>query len=45
MKTFIDLIIDAFAFITNPDARKVSEFKFPSGNYMSVRDAKKRKLL
>ena len=42
---FIELLIDAWAFLTNSEARKVSEFKYPSGQPMSIRVAKKKGLI
>ncbi len=45
MNTILSLFEDALAFVTNPDARKVSQFKYPSGQPMSVREAKKQGLL
>lgn len=38
---FVEMFIDFWAFIVDPDAREVSDFKYPNGNAMSVRCAKK----
>lgn len=38
---FNEIIIDAWAFLVDRDARKLSPFKYPSGAGMSVRMAKK----
>jgi len=39
-KGLADMIKDAVAFMRDPEARIVSEYKYPNGNAMSVRDAK-----
>lgn len=39
---FVSMFTDALAFVFDADARRISPFKYPSGNPMSVRDAKKR---
>ena len=44
MKIIKEIFTDAYAFLTNPDARKLSRHKYPNGNGMSVREAKKRGL-
>lgn len=40
-----ELFTDAWAYLTNPDARKLSPFKYPSGAGMSVRAAKQQGIL
>lgn len=37
------LIQDFFAFVFDKDARIISDKKYPSGRFMSVREAKKLK--
>ncbi len=37
-----DLFIAAKSFVTDPDAGKVSKYKFNNGNPMSVREAKQK---
>ena len=44
MKIIKKIFEDACAFLTDPDARKFSRHKYPNGNGMSVREAKKRGL-
>ena len=43
--TFLDMVRDAWACITNPEARAISEFKYSNGRPMSVRCAKKEGLI
>jgi len=38
---FVEMCIDAWAFIVDPEARTASEFKYTNGNPMSIRCAKK----
>jgi hypothetical protein len=45
MKNFFNLLQDAYAFIIDKEARTVSNFKYPSGQPMSVRAAKKSGLM
>ena len=45
MKNLSRIFSDAFAFLRDPDARKISPYKYPSGNPMSIRDAKKAGLM
>jgi len=49
MKEFVKnikaMFADAFAFVTDPNARTISRFTYPNGNAMSVRDAKKKGLI
>jgi len=44
MKFLTAIFTDAWAFITDPDARKVSIHRFPNGAAMSVREAKMKGL-
>ena len=39
------IVQDAIAFVMDPDARTISEFKYPSGRPMSVREAKRNSLM
>jgi len=41
----VELFDDAWAFLSNPEARTVSQFKYPNGMPMSVRYAKKEGLI
>ena len=43
--TIVQIFIDAWAFIVDPEARAVSEFKCSNGNAMSVRSARKAGLI
>jgi hypothetical protein len=43
--TLNELFKDAIAYIKDPDARIVSNFTYPNGNPMSLRDAKKNNLI
>jgi hypothetical protein len=45
LATLKEIFSDVFAYVFNPDARKPSPFKYPSGNAMSVRAAKQQGLL
>lgn len=45
MKTIKKLLSDAWAFMTDKDARTNSSYSYPNGYPMSVRDAKKQGLL
>ena len=42
--SFINMLIDARAFIIDPDARVISQHTLPSGKYMSIREAKQKGL-
>ena len=44
IKGFIEMFKDAVAFVKDPEARKLSKHKYPNGNGMSVREAKKQGL-
>lgn len=44
-ETFKVMVREAWAFIVDPEARTNSDFYFPSGNPMSVREARKRGLI
>lgn len=44
-KDFYMFLTDAWAFATNKDARVLSTHKYPSGRYMSIREAKNKKLM
>jgi len=39
------MIKDAWAFIFDKNARTLSQFTFPNGNLMSIRDAKRAGLI
>jgi hypothetical protein len=45
MGNFVEILKDVYAYFTNPDARKLSPFKYPSGAGMSVRQAKQLGLM
>ena len=44
-KDLKNLVLDAWNFVVDPEARKASKFTYPSGNPMSVRDARKKGLI
>lgn len=45
LRNFIALVSDAIAFVRDPEARITSNFVYPSGNLMSIRDARKKGLM
>lgn len=45
LKNFFALIADAIAFVRDPEARIASNFTYPNGNPMSIRDARKKGLM
>ncbi len=44
-KMLDEMITDAWAYLTNPEARQLSPFTYPGGAGMSVRVAKQRGLM
>jgi hypothetical protein len=45
LKSWRNMLIDAWAFVVDPDARNLSPFKYQNGAGMSVRDAKRLHLM
>ncbi|MFA6417224.1 MAG: hypothetical protein WCW61_03475 [Patescibacteria group bacterium] len=44
-EAFQEMLSDAYAFVTDPDTRKLSEFKYAHGGPMTIRSAKKEKFI